>query len=49
MTVIDDALNRLDAKREVKLIVLEALAEVDLPTDARQRLLEALRKRGVLR
>lgn len=48
MTVIGDALSQQDAKREVKLIVLEALAEVDLPTDARQRLLEALRKRGVL-
>ena len=35
----------LEGRRQAREVLLEVLAEVDLPADARQRLLAALRRR----
>lgn len=52
--VIDYAMRRngldpdvLEGRRQAREVVLEVLAEVDIPADARQRLLAALRRRKV--
>ena len=37
----------LEGRRQARELVLEILAEIDLPADARQRLLAALRRRKV--
>jgi hypothetical protein len=37
----------LEGRRQAREVLLEVLAEVDLPADARRRLLAALRRRGV--
>ena len=37
----------LEGRRQAREVLLEVLAEVDLPAEARQRLLAALRRRGV--
>ena len=37
----------LEGRRQAREMLLEVLAEVDMPADARQRLLAALRRRGV--
>ena len=39
---------RLEGKRRAREAVLEAIAEVDLPADARARLLAAMRERKVI-
>jgi len=48
MNVIDAALERIEAKREVQLIVLEVLAEADLAPADRKRVMDALRARKVI-
>jgi len=35
----------LEGRRQAREVLLEVLAEVDMPADARQRLLAALRRR----
>jgi hypothetical protein len=37
----------LEGRRQAREVLLEVLAEVDLPAEARHRLLAALRRRGV--
>jgi hypothetical protein len=37
----------LEGRRQARELLLEVLAEIDLPADARQRLLAALRRRKV--
>jgi len=37
----------LEGRRQAREVLLEVLAEVDMPADARQRLLAALRRRKV--
>ena len=37
----------IEGRRQARELLLEVLAEIDLPADARQRLLAALRRRKV--
>jgi len=50
---VQDKRNGLDpdvveGRRQAREVVLEVLAEVDMPADARQRVMEALRRRKVI-
>lgn len=47
-TVIDYAIAKAEGRRRAKEVILEVLAEVDLPINARRRLLAELRARGVM-
>ena len=38
----------LEGRRQAREVLLEVLAEVDMPADARQRVMEALRRRKVI-
>jgi hypothetical protein len=48
VTVIDDALRIIDARHNTAERVLQAIAEVDLPLQLRQALIERLQAAGVL-
>ena len=37
----------LEGRRQAREVLLEVLAEVDIPAESRRRLLAALRRRGV--
>jgi len=47
-SIIDYACRVQDKRNQVREVVLEVLAEVDLEPDARRRVMEALRQRKVI-